>query len=311
MNNGAASVGGKLHIGLRDADGDGRLVLVGYGPNGVISDLGRIGAFLGISSVTSSILRDGSSDSATDEVAAITVIGVSGQFTITVDSQTTQPIAVGSTAGAVVTALTDTSVGGFIPAGDVLVQQTGSTYLLTFTGSKGAGHVEVNANGGADQTTGSVGVKGTAPDITVTPTVTGTGCRSPPEFACLDLPIFVGTDTNQVPIDFLDGTPGEDHDCPLFGGVTCDGMTVTTTQEGSDGTGGIPARNEKQTIAVYATSGSYTLSFGGKTTGNLAYGAGINGTAAGTVQWELEQILGGSGNVTVTVASVPSAISAT
>jgi len=35
--------------------GNGRLVILGYGNDGVFTDLGRIGAFLGITSTTAAI----------------------------------------------------------------------------------------------------------------------------------------------------------------------------------------------------------------------------------------------------------------
>ena len=75
VKNGSASIGGDISIGLQDAMGNGRLVILGYGNDGVFTDLGRIGAFLGITSTTAAILRDGSSSPATNEVAAVTVIG--------------------------------------------------------------------------------------------------------------------------------------------------------------------------------------------------------------------------------------------
>src|SRR5439155_23731656 len=68
---GAASVGGNISVKLIDANGTGRLVLVGFGDGAVMSDLGRIGAFLGLSAASVSTLQDGSGSQ--DGVQALTV----------------------------------------------------------------------------------------------------------------------------------------------------------------------------------------------------------------------------------------------
>src|SRR4029077_7758560 len=94
----------------------------------------------------------------------------------------------------------------------------------TFKGAKANTHVAVDANGG--------NITGTAPDITFTNAAPG----HPGQFGFLDLPIFAGTQSFQVPIDFLDGTPGVDSDGQ--------GVSLSTTTAGSGGT------DEVQQISV-------------------------------------------------------------
>ena len=46
VQDGSASIGAKLDLHLLDGDGDGRLVLIGFGGSGITSDLGHLGAFV-------------------------------------------------------------------------------------------------------------------------------------------------------------------------------------------------------------------------------------------------------------------------
>src|SRR3989441_3589706 len=257
---------GDMQTALRNLVGDsnvnGRLVVLGYGNSGVFTDLGRIGAYLGISSTTTAVLRDG--DSTNNEVAAVTVIGTGGNFKVTVDGTQTGDIAYGAS---------DSAVAGAIGSGIVDVVKTGATYLLTFKAGKAHSHVEVSADG--------AGITGTAPDITFTnaaPNHAGL-------FGFLDLPISVGTQSFQVPIDFLDLSPGTDADGQ--------GVSVATTTNGNGTT------DEVQTITVGGSSGQYQLDFGDETTSGIAFDA-----SAGDVQTALEHLPSiGTGNVAVSGGS--------
>src|SRR5207253_306188 len=268
VKNGSVSLGGEIHIGLLDATGNGRLVLLGYGNSGVFTDLGRIGAFLGISSTTAAILRDGGPS--VNEVAAVTVIGTGGNFTISVDGTPTSNIAYGAS---------DSAVAAAIGSLNVDVVKVGATYLLTFKGSKAAKHVEVDASG--------TGITGTAPDITFTNAAPG----HLGNFAWLDLPISVGTQSFQVPIDFLDGSPGTDADGQ--------GVTATTPTQGVDG-----VSDEIQQVAVTvlaancpdASKCKYQLVFGDESTAGIEYNATT--TAVKSALEQLPSI--GTGNVLVT-----------
>src|SRR5207245_1287500 len=108
--------------------------------------------------------------------------------------------------------------------------QFGNPYLITFAGAIGGGLSFVTPSG----------ITGVAGAITFKGTANNAGCVSPPEVACLDLPIFVGTQSSQVPIDFQDGNSG------------AGGMSISTTNTTS---GAIVTA----TIDVRAKSGFYTL----------------------------------------------------
>lgn len=85
-----------------------------------------------------------------------------------------------------------------------------------------------------------------------------------------------------------DGTPFTATVSKVNGSAT--GVSVETLVQG------VAGQNCKQTVTVTATGGTFTLSFLGVTTGNIAYNA-----SAGTVDTALEALSSiGTGNVTVT-----------
>ena len=261
VNGGSAAIGGDIRVGLDDITGDGRLVLVGYDGSGVTSDLGNILNFLAINTPVAVFERQ-AGDSTKDEVQAVTPLGSGGKFKLqftdgaaqvtTADIDFNAPAfdPANTNSNTVLAKLRAALTTAGKPTSDVKsVLQFGNTYLITFAGAIGGGLSFVTPSG----------ITGVAGAITFKGTANNAGCVSPPEVACLDLPIFVGTQSSQVPIDFQDGNSG------------AGGMSISTTNTTS---GAIVTA----TIDVRAKSGFYTLELldtngTSQTTANLQWNA--------------------------------------
>ncbi|OLD92029.1 MAG: hypothetical protein AUG84_02425, partial [Chloroflexi bacterium 13_1_20CM_4_66_7] len=266
---GAASVGGNISVKLIDANGTGRLVLVGYGDGSVMSDLGRIGAFLGLSAASVSTLQDGSGSQ--DEIQALTV-NAKAPFTGQPNTGKFR-LQLGSSGPMTADIVTDASLtaaslkSALLPlvgskASNVEVTKSGLTFFIRFTGDEtkkdeqqlevvqsSAGPLALTVDKRIITFTGAATLP---PPPAATPDYCAVTAAGAP-FACLRLPITVGTQDFQIPIDFGDQTPGVDNDCLLPAPANCDGIRVSTTREG-DGT-----LQEIQVVVVTATKGKYKL----------------------------------------------------
>ena len=97
---------------------------------------------------------------------------------------------------------------------DILsVNKFHNTYVITFKGAVG-NDLALKFNKATFSNTSGA--------ITFAGTIKNSGCANPnvAELACVDLPIFVGTESSQVPIDFLGKTPGQKNH--LTGHVSLD-----------------------------------------------------------------------------------------
>ena len=226
---------------------------------------------------------------------------VGDTFTLTFDGETTAPISVSADAAAVQAALQLLSTIG---AGNCLVTDTGgiSPYTVTFIGALAKTDVDL-------MTATGTGVN-EKQNITITDTLAGDrvvltfGANSTPELAYDSAPAQIQTALRALAsigagnVNVTAGATGWDVE-----------FVGTKARTDVAAISGVCGKNEKQTITLDAgvSDGTFTLAFGGQTTGALAYGisaadlqialralTSINGpnvfVTAGTPGWVVEFI---------------------
>ncbi|TMD63408.1 MAG: hypothetical protein E6I84_15745 [Chloroflexi bacterium] len=214
VNNGTAGIGADITLGLKDVRGNGRLVLLGYGGSGVESDLGRIGDFLVFNAVDNPVVEVAlQAGQNLDTVQAVSVLGTGGTFRLQLSGQETRDIQFNADPNTGANSV-QWILGEKVAPTDILsVNKFHNTYVITFKGAVG-NDLALKFNKATFSNTSGA--------ITFAGTIKNSGCANPnvAELACVDLPIFVGTESSQVPIDFLGKTPGQKNH--LTGHVSLD-----------------------------------------------------------------------------------------
>jgi autotransporter-associated beta strand protein len=273
----------------------------------------------------------------TSEVQTVTIGGTAtGSFRLTFNKQTTSALAVGTvTAGQVQSALNNLSSIKDV-SGSVTVTQSGNVFTITFGGSLASMPLPLLTASPAGGTTAQVAevVVGLGGSVSVTQSGTSYAVTFGGALALTHLPLFLGAGANGTTVTITETTAGSGGavvaggaTLQLQGAINVTGKALTLNGAGAFGAGALDSLSGNntwggpvvlgsnaavgvgapavQTVTVTGTAGTFTLTFNGQTTFDLAYNVPASGGTGATASLEnalnaLSTIGGVGGYVTVT-----------